>query len=89
MTLDATLDRLIAFRDAVDGFVDLLRTMADDEAEAEQALAGLWDDTFRDEFVAKYGELAAPVATFTGGAEGLLEFLDDKITLIRGYLSGA
>ncbi|RHW25424.1 hypothetical protein D0Z08_19550 [Nocardioides immobilis] len=89
MTLDATLDRLIAFRDALSEFIDLLRATADDEAEAEQTLAGLWEDSFRDQFVAKYDELAAPVATFTGEAEGLLEFLDDKITLIRGYLSGA
>lgn len=89
MGFDETRDRLIDFRDALAGFVEVLRQADRENDAAVERLAGTWDDSFSAEFERRLGELTGPVAQFTGrDAERYVAYLDDQIDGFGRYLDG-
>lgn len=90
MNLDDTLTELERFRDALQAFVDVVRTGSGRRDDIEQRLDGLFDDAFGREFTRRQQELDEPVRRFAEhGAETYLAFLDEKIHLLREYLAHA
>lgn len=89
MGFDATRDRLIDFRDALAGFVEVLRQADVENEAAVTRLAGTWDDTFSVEFGRRLAEFSGPVGNFTAHeAERYLAYLDDQIDGFGRYLDG-
>lgn len=87
MSLDDTLDRLRAFRDALAGFQEVLGRTGQAELSAEQRLQGQWDDEFARTFQSRYAELAEPVGEVRREIDQrYLPFIDGKTGELRRYL---
>lgn len=90
MTLNATFERMIVFRDDLVAFSDALRDCLADVQDAEERLSAWWDDDFAVAFRKQHDEIAAPLGVFTAtDCPHFVEFLDQKIALLRGYLGHA
>lgn len=90
MSLNDTLDALVAFRTSLVEFIDVLRTSEVAQARSEDQLGRVWDDEFQRDFERRYAELSQPVSSFTRvEAERMLQFLDSKIQTLRRYLHDA
>lgn len=89
MGFDETRDRLMYFRDALAGFVEVLRRADLENAAAVARLSGTWDDSFSVEFGRRLAELTGPVVQFSSrDAERYLAYLDDQIDGFGRYLDG-
>lgn len=89
MSLDALALELERFQQALDDFVEVLKTTEQGRLDVLDRAAGLWDDAFRREFEQRHEEFAGPVARFTEtDAERYQAFIEQKLHQVRRYLEG-
>lgn len=87
MSLDDTQSRMVAFRDALSGFQEVLGKAGQAELAAQGRLQSQWDDEFARAFLARYAELESPVGEVRLDIDRVyLPFIDAKIGELRRYL---